>query len=238
MKTTADTTENLLQDKLSAAEGALETLAETSEAAQKTAKAWMQDLEDRFTREVGAAKDAMEAREIFAEPVKLWEAKRKKHDDARKEAFKWYCGGMIVSGLLLLAVLGIVVFSPDKVTAALSPSWCNVAVPPAGCGGFSLRGMLVTGSVLTIFTLLLAFTRLSMKEYLAERHLALDAQERTAFAASYMQLLASGDTGEEVKDQRAIVYGALFRPSHDGIVKEEGGLDPSIAAALSKLLTR
>jgi hypothetical protein len=35
-----------------------------------------------------------------------------------------------------------------------------------------------------------------------------------------------------------LVYAALFRPASDGTVREEGGLDPSVAAALSKFLMK
>lgn len=77
-----------------------------------------------------------------------------------------------------------------------------------------------------------------MKLYLAERHMVLDARERRAFAQSYIGFLAEGDSSEEARQQRAFVYTALFRPSSDGTVKEDGGLDPAITAALSKLLSR
>lgn len=97
--------------------------------------------------------------------------------------------------------------------------------------------MLAAG-VLTLFTLLLWFIRLQMKLYLAERHLALDAREREAFAQSYLGLVREGDVSEEAKEQSALVYAALFRPSSDGTVKDDGGMDPSIAAALSKFLMK
>lgn len=96
--------------------------------------------------------------------------------------------------------------------------------------------MVLTGSVLTLLTLALWFTRLQMKEYLSERHLSLDAKERQAFVQAYLGLLAEGDASEEAKEQRALVYAALFRPSTDGIIKEDGGIDPSLSAAISKLL--
>lgn len=40
-----------------------------------------------------------------------------------------------------------------------------------------------------------------MKLYLAERHLALDAREREAFAQSYLGLVREGDVSEEAKEQ-------------------------------------
>ena len=88
------------------------------------------------------------------------------------------------------------------------------------------------------FTCLLWYVRMQMKLFLSERHLALDARERTAFAQTYIGFLAEKDSSDEAAGQRAAVYAALFRPSTDGIVKDEGGLDSSIAAALSKFLTK
>jgi len=59
-----------------------------------------------------------------------------------------------------------------------------------------------------------------------------------AGAQTYIGFLAEKDSSDEVAGQRTAVYAALFRPSTDGIVKDESGLDPSIAAALSKFLTK
>ena len=77
-----------------------------------------------------------------------------------------------------------------------------------------------------------------MKLFLSERHLALNARESKAFAQIYIGFLAEKDSSDEAAGQRAAVYATLFRPSTDGIVKDAGGLDPSIAAALSKFLTK
>lgn len=78
-----------------------------------------------------------------------------------------------------------------------------------------------------------------MKEYLSERHLALDAPERRAFAEFYIGLLRQeGVDSNQVNEQRAIIYAALFRPTIDGIVKEEGGLDSALTAALSRFLAK
>ena len=88
------------------------------------------------------------------------------------------------------------------------------------------------------FTSLLSYVRMQMKVFLSERHLALDARERKAFAQAYVGFLIDKDILVEAAGQRSAVYAALSRPTTDGIVKDEGGLDPSIAAALSKFLTR
>jgi len=64
-----------------------------------------------------------------------------------------------------------------------------------------------------------------------------DARERRAFVQAYLGMVLDANVVVE-KEERAIVFGAMFRPSSDGIVKEEGGIDPSISALVSKLLAK
>ena len=129
-------------------------------------------------------------------------------------------------------------FTPDALITAFAPPGCDPIAKPELCSGFSFRGLLVTASALTFLTLCLWFVGLQMKEYLSERHLALDARERRAFAQAYVSLLGIDDASEEAREQRALVYAALFRPGSDGIVKEDGGIDPALTAAISKILSR
>ncbi|MEP0153942.1 DUF6161 domain-containing protein [Pseudophaeobacter sp.] len=144
---------------------------------------------------------------------------------------------MIAAGFVV-ALIYVLATQPDYVQALLAPIGCDPKQPSSACSGFSLKGVLLAAGVLTLFTLLLWFIRLQMKLYLAERHLALDAREREAFAQSYLGLVREGDVSEEAKEQRALVYAALFRPASDGTVKDEGGLDPSVTAALAKFLMK
>lgn len=209
------------------------------EVSKQEGLAWLPDAQSQLEDALAASKAAFESEAIFERPVRLWQQKFRRHSQASKEAYTQFLCGLGSSAVLVLALLGALIFASEFVSAALSPSWCDPKTFVEGCNGFSLKGGLVTAGILVLFTLLLWFTRLKMKEYLAERHLALDAQERQAFASSYVRLLQSNDgSGDEVKEQRAIVYGALFRPSSSGFVKDEGGLDPSVAAAISKLLAK
>ena len=43
---------------------------------------------------------------------------------------------------------------------------------------------------------------------------------------------------KDAQQQRGLVYAALFRPTKEGMVKEDAALDPSLTAAISKLLTK
>ncbi len=185
-------------------------------------------------------KEAYLQKTAFEAPVDLWTKKQEEHEGQRKTAFWLFAAGFGVSATFIIAVMAIIANPPEMIDALFPVTGCGPDKNEA-CVGFNFRGLLVTGGILTLFTLCLWFTRLQMKIFLAERHLALDAldaRERKAFAQAYIALLAQGDTSEEAKEQKAIVYAALFRPTPDGTIREDGGIDPAISAALSKMLTK
>ena len=77
--------------------------------------------------------------------------------------------------------------------------------------------------------------RLLTKLYLSQHHLRQDAEERATMTETYLALIENQAADSE---DRLVILNALFRATPDGIVKEEGGLDPSIAAALGKYLAK
>jgi hypothetical protein len=62
--------------------------------------------------------------------------------------------------------------------------------------------------------------RMQYKMFLSERHLSLDADERRAFAETYMALKEDASVD---KANETIVLASLFRPTQDGIIKDEDG---------------
>ncbi len=182
-------------------------------------------------------KEAYLQKTAFEAPVELWTAKQAEHETQRNDAFWRFALGLGVSALFILVIVLVIAFASETIDALFTATGCDPA-KPGTCDRFSFRGLLVTGAVLTLLTLCLWFTRLQMKIYLSERHLALDARERRAFAQAYIALLAQGDTGEEAKEHKTLVYAALFRPTVDGIIKDDGGVDPALSAALSKFLMK
>ncbi|MCH8951214.1 MAG: hypothetical protein IID49_03665, partial [Proteobacteria bacterium] len=187
--------------------------------------------------ELAGLKEAYLQKTAFEAPVELWTAKQTEHETQRDTAFKHFVAGLGVSALFVLGIVFVIAYASETVDALFTAAGCDPA-KPGTCDRFSFRGLLVTGAVLTLFTLCLWFTRLQMKIYLSERHLALDARERRAFAQAYIALLAQGDTSEEAKEHKTLVYAALFRPTVDGIIKDDGGVDPALSAALSKFLMK
>lgn len=224
-----------LKVRLEQGEKALE--ASVSEFVKGTEEHKQQVLRE-FSEGVQTALAAFSEQQAIREPVKLWAEKQKEHAFARKLSLSLFIFGLLVAAGAVVGLVYFLATQAEYVEALLAPAGCDPADKASNCAGFSLKGTLLAAGVLTLFTLLLWFVRLQMKLYLAERHLALDARERQAFAQSYIGLVREGDVSEEAKEQRALVYAALFRPASDGTVKEEGGLDPSVAAAVSKVLMR
>ncbi|WP_226549998.1 DUF6161 domain-containing protein [Celeribacter naphthalenivorans] len=195
-----------------------------------------QELQKEYENKIQARFDAFHAANRIKAPVDLWSEKEIEHKKSRKLAFTGFVVGLIVIAAAIVWVGATLLNPSENLILALSPVGCDLIDHPELCKGFSFRGMILSGSVLTLLTLALWFTRIQMKQYLSERHLVLDARERRAFAQTYIGLIEEGDTSKEAQEQRALVYAALFRPSSDGIIKDEGGIDPSLTAALSKLL--
>ena len=101
---------------------------------------------------------------------------------------------------------------------------------------FSAKGPLTMAGLIVAMSLLLWFIRLQYRIHLSERHLALDASEKQAFAETFMAMKEGRDVGP---DNEAVVLAALFRPTQDGIIKDDdSGFDVSTSALLAKHLSR
>lgn len=196
-----------------------------------------QTVADGFNEAIERATATFREQNKLKAPVTLWDDKMKEHRTSKRWGMGLFLLSLLVIVAAALSVLFTILLWPEKIDQLFAPVGCDLATG-TNCSGFSMKGLVVTAAVLTFFTILLWFARLQMKLYLAERHLALDARERRAFSETYVGLLAEGDTSREATEQRSLVYAALFRPSADGTVREEGGIDPAISAALSKLLTK
>ncbi|MEJ6850707.1 DUF6161 domain-containing protein [Sinorhizobium fredii] len=94
--------------------------------------------------------------------------------------------------------------------------------------------ILVTLGVV-ITTIVFWAGRILTRLFLSEHHLAIDAEERAVMAQTYLALTAEGQAGEKERD---IVLTSLFRPTADGIVKDDAAPDLSPAALLARLGSR
>ncbi|MBL0919891.1 MAG: hypothetical protein IBJ14_14405 [Hydrogenophaga sp.] len=142
-------------------------------------------------------------------PATYWGKKHRKHTNW----VTWLAIGgslWLIVGAIALYVLAKSVFGLATVDAV--PSWFQVL-------SFSL-GVLV-------FVLVL---RSVLKLMMSHVHLSLDAAERQTMIVSYLSLVRKGALKEEALEK---VLGAIFRPTGDGIVKDDG-VPLSVLAELFK----
>ena len=95
--------------------------------------------------------------------------------------------------------------------------------------------VVVSGGLATFGALAFWVGRLLTKLYLSEHHLRNDAEERAVMTTTFLALTHA--RGAEEAD-RHIVLTALFRATPDGIVKDEGPSDLSVAGLVGRLATR
>ena len=182
-------------------------------------------------QEFDALLEAFNAHLGLKRPVKLWEDEQTEHQKSSKAAWKRFRYG---SGLFIVAAFCIAVFAGGYIASTFVPIGCTSEHPEL-CKGISPKGPLTISMLLAITTVWLWYLRLQMRIHMSERHLALDARERRAFAETYLALLK----GEQIsRDQESVVLQSLFRPTQDGIVKDDVGPDFGIAGLVAKALDR
>lgn len=188
-------------------------------------------IEERRTEGFQKLQDAFRAQLRLKQPVSLWEDREKEHEIAENAAWcRFVIGGLL---FFLAAVLGAWFGGSEIANSFLHPL-CQTGEEKI-CDRLYARGPLLVLAILTVSTIWLWYLRLQMKLRLSERHLRIDARERRAFAETYLSLL---EGGEITKDQEAVVLASLFRPTEDGIVKDDGAIDTSLSGALAKFLER
>lgn len=211
--------------------------AEWSEAMRKAgdaAQAWSRRLTKRWLhysrhargRERAAIAKLLATDIAFTEkmalkaPVEYWEKKAAKHKVAESEMQGWLWIYFPLAFLLLIVMFGGVGYYLLTTPKTSLPPGLTVV---ASAGLATAAGMLFwVGRLLT-------------KLYLSQHHLRQDAEERATMTTTYLALTEVSAPGDA---DRQIVLNALFRNTPDGIVKEEGGFDPNVAAVLGRLLAR
>ncbi|WP_421704508.1 DUF6161 domain-containing protein [Aliiroseovarius sp.] len=183
-------------------------------------------------------------------PVQLWEGREQKHANQARRAMLLF---ITVGVLAILFGLGVPFVGGDYIAASFNEVVCLIpasegvaatetspaipASPASECERvFSAKGPVTVTGLLLVTSLLLWLARLQYRIHLSERHLALDASEKKAFAETYLAMKEGKEVG---KENEAIILASLFRPTQDGIIKDdESGVDISAAALLAKQLGR
>jgi hypothetical protein len=158
--------------------------------------------------EIFAFKSSYQAEIALKEPVTFWQEKRKSHASASET----YGRAALILGAM--AAAAAVFFLPRllKVEAGGPAPYYGIAVAVA------------------VSTLILWLLRVLVRNYIAQRHLMSDADERVAMVKTYLALMESNKAPSETLGP---VLAALFRPASDGLVK-----DDSMPMSVAELLTK
>ncbi|WP_152680417.1 hypothetical protein [Chromobacterium subtsugae] len=207
------------------------------------------EFKDQWNKDFSLIKEAYDKNMALQAPVRYWGSKRKKH--------QWWAIGTGAVVMILMALsmwlLSCQVKSVKQgyVAQAANTMKKKAAVPKviadasnAKSTASSSEAELLTvdsnGWHFDLALLLLEATlcfwviRIGVRMLLSHIHLENDAAERVTMAQTYIALLRRGKLPEG--DDLKTVLAALFRPSGDGIVKDEG-IPPSMMDLLTKLKT-
>lgn len=204
-------------------------------------EAWRKQLQDAED-ELKQLNETYDTHMSLAAPVSYWEGKRDKHSKWSKVSFVALTVCMLTfGGVLFWELHGVAQLIEDTNLAATASSAANiklsnvVTAAPATSAMSSLINVLATwkiGAYILLVTLAFWFIRLLVRIFLSNIHLENDASERVTMAKTYLALIRDGSF--QGKEHIGIILAALFRPTGDGIVKDEG-LPPTAMEWLTKL---
>ena len=168
------------------------------------------DLMLEHRKELDAQRQSFVEEMGLRAPASYWTEKSKSHSNGA-----WRLG-LLTFGVLV-GIIWVLLGAPDLID------------PRRGQDGKPdpwALGVLVLVGVFAVWVV-----RLLVRMFLSQLHLAQDAAERVTMATTYLSL-HEGKQLEGAED-RKIILQALFRPSSDGIVKDEG-LPPSFAEVFTR----
>lgn len=165
--------------------------------------------------ELNAVKATYKEHMHLKAPVEYWEAKGTGHKTREEKAegnLKWFFG--LAAGFLIIVygggLLGILTNSVP-LSAQVS--------------------LLFAGVSISSITLMIWIGRLLVRVYLSEKHLRMDAEERAVMVKTYLAMVHESVAAEA---DRNIILGSLFRPTEDGIVKDDAAPFVDISKMIGK----
>lgn len=194
-------------------------------------------------QELNNLKNTYDQHMALAAPVEYWETKRKKH-----HKLTLFSGAAVIIGMIAVGIyLSSEIQSISQALAAGTPT-VSATLPPSQQSAAAASSNQATsliastassasatwhlGSFLMLALLCFWFIRLLVRIFLSNMHLENDAAERVTMAKTYLALIRSDSLPKG--DNINTVLAALFRPTGDGIVKDEG-VPPSMLEFLTKL---
>ncbi|MGL4489849.1 MAG: DUF6161 domain-containing protein [Rhizobiaceae bacterium] len=151
-------------------------------------------------------------------PVQYWKDKSERHKSNSVRLSCTLIGMAIFGGALLLGFLNSI--SNDILTSKYPEAFGSHAVQIS-------QGIVAT-------TIIFWIARILTRLFLSQNHLAIDAEERATMVETYLALI---NNGSAEKEDRHIVLDSLFRPTADGIVKDDAAPDLSPASLLARIGT-
>lgn len=178
--------------------------------------------------ELDTIKNTYDQHMAIAAPVDYWETKRIKHRDMTRISGIAVIVGMISIGSYLSSQM-------QSINVALTAQ--PIATPSTQASSSVLAATSASatwqlGTFLMLAVLGFWFIRILVRIFLSNMHLKNDAAERVTMAKTYLALIRSNSLSKDENIDTVLV--ALFRPTGDGIVKDEG-LPPSAIEFFTKL---
>ncbi|MHB1115631.1 DUF6161 domain-containing protein [Sideroxydans sp.] len=201
---------------------------------QSTRSAEWDKQRDSSEKELENIKNTYDQHMALAAPVEYWESKRKKHLTLSQISGASVILGMIATGVFISSTM-------NSISLALKPNISGTVDAATSSVPATSTISKISASLLTswdvaafIMVAVLCFwvLRLLVRIFLSNMHLENDAAERVTMAKTYLSLIRNDSLSKEGNIDT--VLAALFRPTGDGIVKDEG-LPPSMMEFLTKL---
>lgn len=164
---------------------------------------------------IAAVEETFRVKMGLQAPVKYWEDKAAKHSVSAAAAvsrLKWF---FPVAALVFVLAFG-------------GASWLLLGSDDVHQTVY----VIVAAGLASLAALIFWVGRLFTKLYLSQHHLLHDAEERAVMTTTYLALTHENAASDEDKK---IILGALFRPTVDGLIKEDGPSELTLAGALSRI---
>lgn len=194
-------------------------LVSDMKAAMTTQKAdWQAELEEG-KRNLEAITEQYRTFSELSSAESYWKTEAKNHTD-KEGRLLWALAGYFVLSPLVL--IGIYWVSHNYLTSGLMQ---------VDDKSRSVILYFISGGLLVLTTIIFWIGRLISRMYLSEKHLGTDAGQRAVMTKTYLALIPEDRLDI---DSRQMILAALFRPTSDGVVKDEGA-DSSLAMWLSRV---
>lgn len=186
----------------------------------------------RAKRSIKAVENAYRQEMQFKAAVTYWDAKRESHQTARGVAFSQlkrflWIGGFAAFGVFTLAILVLLELAGVDALPCVELTAEGKTTPPA-------LYLIVTAIAATFISSGFWAARILVRNYLTERMLERDAEERRTMTMTYLALVAEGRAEES---DRLVVLNALFRAAPGSAGGDDtGGGEVALPAIVAKLL--